>query len=299
MRSTRVLQNRLSLKLGVLGKVRLHPLLLGLVALAVGVGLWKSVVVLFLLVMLHELGHAAVAEYLGYEVEEVSLLPFGGVAKMSLGNIGFMPRHEAFIAIAGPVVNFLLIFVSYILWLTHFWSHSFFLTVVHMNLWIALFNLLPAMPLDGGRILRAARSRSIGFETATVEAYRLGLSLGLVLLVLGVVAIWAGYAHVGLIILAVFLLFSSWMGIRGLRMETVRFLDAKRRQNGGIDEVRLLAVNEMSTVRDVVRRFGPNRYHVVYVLNDKGSIIDEIEEDELLSAVFAGRWLSTLGEVRS
>jgi stage IV sporulation protein FB len=298
MRPMGAVRNHLTPRLGVLGKIRLHPLLLGLVALAVGAGLWKSVVVLFLLVMLHELGHAAVAEYLGYEVEEVSLLPFGGVAKMSLGNIGFKPRHEAFIAIAGPLVNFFLILISYILWLSHLWSHSFFISVVHMNLWIALFNLLPAMPLDGGRILRAARSRSIGFETATVEAYGLGFALALVLLLLGVVSLWAGFAHFGLIILSFFLLFSSWVGLRGLKMETIRFLDAKRRQTAGVDEVRMLAVNDSTTVRDVVRRFGPNRYHIVYVLDPEGGIIDEIEEDELLDAVFAGRWLNRLGEFR-
>jgi len=284
---------------GILGKVRVHPLLVLLVLLAAGIGLWRDVVVLFILVTLHELGHATVAEWLGYEVDEVSLLPFGGVAQMSYGDIGFVPKHEVAIAIAGPLVNLLLIGLGAGLHFVSFWHHSFTVLTMRLNLSIVLFNLLPAMPLDGGRILRAAQSRTLGFESATREAYRLGIVLAGVLLVMGAVSLWAGFPHVGLLILASFLLYSAILGLRGMRVETVRFLDAKRRSPHRVDGVRAFAVAGDQTVRDVVKQFAPDTYHFVYVLDETGAIADEVEERELLDAVFQGNWLQRLDSLHN
>lgn len=281
-----------------LRKVRVHPLFILLVLAAAGLGVWRSVVVLFALVSLHELGHAAVANQLGYEVEEVSLLPFGGVAKLSYGSIGFKPRHEAYIAIAGPFVNLFMIGLASVCYLTRLWSQDFFELVVQLNIWIAIFNLLPGLPLDGGRILRAARSRAIGFESATREAYRMGLALAAVLLVIGGASLWAGYPHLGALLLGVFLVVSVVVGQREITSETIRFLDAKRRKGGVAPEVvRAFAAPMDATVREVVRQFAPDRYHMVYVRDDNGAVITILEEDELLEEVFQGHLLYTLRNI--
>ncbi|MCF8563559.1 M50 family metallopeptidase [Alicyclobacillus tolerans] len=282
---------------GIFGKVRLHPLFLALAVFAVGVGLWRDLVVLFLLVMLHELGHAAMATQLGYQVEEVSLLPFGGVAKISYGNVGFRPRHEAAIAIAGPFINFALIGLSWVMWSLGFWSVDFFQRVVQLNLWIAVFNLLPGLPLDGGRVLRAARSRTLGYEGATQEAYKMALAISFGLLVLGGLALWSGYPHAGILILGLFLLVTAWTGRRDVSVETVRFLDSRRRQGYVRPQVvRALAVSGENSVREVVKQFAPDRYHMVYILDREGTVRTVLEEDEILDAVFAGRWMDKLEE---
>jgi stage IV sporulation protein FB len=284
--------------IGIFGKVHIHPLSIVLIVLACGAGLWREIVVLFILIMLHELGHAATAYSLGYEVESVSLLPFGGVARMSYGNIGFTPKHEALIAISGPMVNFILTLFAVLLSALGFWSHAFAYDTIRLNTWIAVFNLLPAMPLDGGRILRAARSRSHGFETATREAYAVGMVFATVLLMLGGISLWAGYPHFGILVLGVFLFVSAWVGRREIRMELMRFLDAKkRRQKQSIDEVRSFAVPSEATVKDVVTRFGPDRFHLIYVIGDSGEVHHVLQEDDLLKAVFDGEWLKPVGEV--
>ncbi|MCL6625399.1 MAG: M50 family metallopeptidase [Alicyclobacillus shizuokensis] len=280
---------------GILARIRVHPLFLALLLLAVIIGFWRNMVVLFILVMLHELGHAMAANYLGYEVEEISLLPFGGVARLAYGRLGFVPRDEALIAIAGPLVNVLLIGVSYGLDAGGLWSVEFTSEVVRLNLWLVVFNLLPGLPLDGGRILRAARAREIGFEQATQEVYGVAFVLAIVLVILGGVSMWAGMPHLGMVILAAFLLITAWSGMRDIRVETIRFLDAKRRsERRQTLEVRAFAAPAQATVRDVVRRFSPDHYHMVYVLGASGQVATILEEDELLAAVFDGRWLDTL-----
>jgi stage IV sporulation protein FB len=285
------------LELRVLGRVRVHPLFLLLAGAAIVTGMWRDTLVLFLLVLLHELGHAAIANHLGYEVEEVSLLPFGGVAKLSLGSLGFVPAHEALIAVAGPLVNLALAVLAWCLYIVGLWSEAFYHSVVQLNLWIVVFNLLPGLPLDGGRVLRAARSRVVGYEEATREAYRVALWISVVLLCAGGVSLWAGYPHAGMLILGLFLLVSAWLGQRDLSMETIRFLDAKRRkQNAKPELVRSIAVPASATVRDVVQKFAPDRYHMVYVRDEQGNVCTVLEEEELLQAVFAGQYLMKLSE---
>jgi len=114
---------------------------------------------------------------------------------------------------------------------------------------------------------------------------------------LGGAALWAGYPHVGLLVLGLFLLVTAWTGRRDMAMDTVRFLDAKRRRQGRRPElIRSVAAPEDAVIRDIVKQFAPDRYHLVYVLDKEGGVRTILEEEELLEAVFAGRWLEPLSQ---
>jgi stage IV sporulation protein FB len=114
-------------------------------------------------VLLHELGHALVARRLGVHVSGIELSFFGGAAKMVQ-----MPRsadHEIAIAAAGPVVSLVLAGVGFGLGMaTHIWLLTW---IGWTNLILAGFNLIPALPMDGGRILRALLTRRMDFVRAT------------------------------------------------------------------------------------------------------------------------------------
>jgi len=139
-------------------------LLLGFVFLAYG-GLAGVFVVglAFGSVVLHELGHALVARRLGVHVSGIELSFFGGAAKMV-----DMPRradHEIAIAVAGPAVSLVLAGAGLGLGAA---LHSPFLGLIGwINVMIAGFNLIPALPMDGGRILRALLTRRMDFIRAT------------------------------------------------------------------------------------------------------------------------------------
>lgn len=284
--------------LSVFGKLKIHPLFVALLLGSVFLGMFRDTLTLFLLILFHELGHGLTANALGYEVQEVSLLPFGGVAKLAYGDIGFRPRHEALVAIAGPLVNLGIALFGFTLGALHLWSDSFTQLVLHLNLWIAVFNLLPALPLDGGRILRAARSRRIGYEVATREAYRMAFTLSILLFTIGVSSLWAGHPHVGMLVLGLFLFVSAYTGRRDVRMDTMRFLDAKRARNlQSPQEIRAIAAPKETSVKEVVVQFAPDRYHLVYVMGERGEVQTVLEEDALLDAVFEGRWLDKLENV--
>jgi len=143
-------------------------LMLGAVLLWMG-GLAGVFVVLvaFASVLLHELGHSVVARRLGVRIAGIELHFFGGAAKMI--DQPRSARDEILIAIAGPAVSVVLAAIG---WAAHAMlgtatGASLFYLIAYVNTVIALFNLIPALPMDGGRVLRATLSLFTSFERAT------------------------------------------------------------------------------------------------------------------------------------
>jgi Zn-dependent protease/predicted transcriptional regulator len=132
------------------------------------------VISLFVCVLLHELGHALCARLFGIGTREIMLYPFGGVAYLERDGA---PKEEFFVSLAGPVVNVviaILIGVSTTLGQSAQWDFdaNYWGLLLYANLFLALFNLIPAYPMDGGRIFRALLAWG-GVTRATVYATRL------------------------------------------------------------------------------------------------------------------------------
>lgn len=142
------------------------------------------IMTLFLCVVLHEYGHALAARKYGIITRDIILSPIGGLARLEA--IPREPRKELFIAIAGPAVNiFILILISIGLFIfqgTIFPLHFDFPTngfeflklVLLLNAVLFLFNLIPAFPMDGGRVLRALLAYKLEYKKATFIASRIG-----------------------------------------------------------------------------------------------------------------------------
>ncbi len=146
-----------------------------LIGLAGAVGLFASV-------LLHEAGHALVARRYGVEVKEIRLWFLGGVAQFD-----DMPRQrgaEAVVAIVGPIVSFAIGFVLLRLAPALVGSGAVFMVVAYLgvtNVALALFNLLPAIPLDGGRVLRSVLALALPRERATIVATSVSAAMAVLL----------------------------------------------------------------------------------------------------------------------
>ena len=148
-------------------------------------GAWNSVVfmvLLFLCVLAHEFGHIFTARAFGVATPDVTLLPIGGVARLE--RIPEAPREEFLIAMAGPLVNVvialgLMAFAGASVSGRHLAAvESVQVSMVDrlaaVNIFLAVFNLIPAFPMDGGRVLRALLSARLGFTRATEIAATIG-----------------------------------------------------------------------------------------------------------------------------
>ena len=141
---------------------------------------------LFSSVVLHELGHALAARRYGIPTREITLLPIGGVAMLE--RFPTNPRHEIVIALAGPAVSFALAAAAWPLArLAAATPLAFGLSeMATVNAILGLFNLVPALPMDGGRVLRGLLALRLGRGRATRIAARVGRVLAVGFVVLGV-----------------------------------------------------------------------------------------------------------------
>ena len=268
-------------------KVRVHPLFLLMIAASAATGMVVETLVLFTIVIVHELGHIFVATSYGYRIREMKILPFGGVAKLEHGAMGWNPRHEVAIAIAGPLNNLLMIFIALLLHAAGLWSDGLTQFFIKGNLTIGFFNLLPALPLDGGRILRAAMSREQGYRAATEVSIRMSYLLATVLIVLGLFSLWVGSLNLAYVMLGSFLMLAAWELRKGMQADMIRFLDAKRREKRRQPQVvRSLAVPGTMRVREVIENFAPDAYHMIYVLDEEKNVQTVLAEDDLVDSVF-------------
>jgi Zn-dependent protease len=144
----------------------------------------------FVSVLLHELGHSLVARRFGIKVLDISFWPLGGMARMS--EIPEEPRVEGWVAIAGPAVNFALVALAAPALVFALATdappllQSALQAFVAINVMLGVFNLVPAFPMDGGRILRALLARKMNYVRATEIAVRAGraVAAGMVALAL-------------------------------------------------------------------------------------------------------------------
>ena len=142
-----------------------------------------TVLLAFGSVLLHELGHALTARRLGVPIAGIELNFFGGAAKMT--RLPRSPRDEIVIAAAGPAVSLALGALGLGVGMLTGWS--FALLIGTINVVLGVFNLLPALPMDGGRILRAALARRRGFARATSAAVSVSRVFSVLFGVVGVV----------------------------------------------------------------------------------------------------------------
>lgn len=185
----------------------------GLVADAVS-GL-VFIVLVFTIVVLHELGHVLTARQFGVGTRDITLLPIGGVARLE--RMPTEPYQELLVALAGPAVNVVLaIFCFGVLMATSGPSAfapgavpglfsvegSLITKLLIVNVSLAVFNMIPAFPMDGGRVLRAFLAMNMGYVRATQIAASIGQFLALLL----------GFAGLFGPFLLIFIALFVWMG---------------------------------------------------------------------------------------
>lgn len=247
--------------------IKVHPTFL-LVLVAYGVlGQITQAFLIFSLVIGHELAHLLTAKAYGFRVIGLEIFPFGGAAQCEDLFEG-RKVEESIMALAGPVFNLILLFAAQALRWEGYWTGPSSEAFVQINFWLAAFNLIPVLPLDGGRIVRALFSDAFGFVQTTKVLARGGQILGGLLALLGLVWLEKGNAVDGvltLFVLAGFFWLSGKKEVEAARLTFLRQLTRKKEEllRKGLMKSKGITVTLDTPLVRIVEELTPDRYALI------------------------------------
>lgn len=265
---------------------RLHPLFLMVMAGSLLTGYFVELVTLFGIVVIHEWGHVAAARGFGWKVQEIQFLPFGGVAVMDDQGQG-SAWQEIAVYLAGPLQNALMIGLSILLQHTSVWDQEWGNYFLESNLVIGLFNLIPVLPLDGGKIMQSLMSLWLNYYSTLIVSTWTSLVSSVIVIVYSLGGWHSPGIRLNLLVIGCFLFYSNWFDYRNLPYLFLRFLVKRElwlsRTIGRGAQAQPIVVNGGNTVSHILHRFHRNKVHIIYVLNDKGVIQAILPEHRVLS----------------
>ena len=169
-------------------KFKIHPLFFVFGLYFALIGKVFSFLIFTLVALEHELGHFFASQKLGYKLNKITLLPYGAIIKGDL--LGLKYKDECKIALAGPLINFYTALLFIALWWIFPSLYTYTDVIVFASVSLAVINLLPCYPLDGGRFLYATLSIYFSRKTAKLVVNILGITLSLILMGLFVYSIF-------------------------------------------------------------------------------------------------------------
>lgn len=261
--------------------IHIHPMLWFIALIAIMTAQFQTLLLLFWIVLWHELGHVFAAHLFSWRVKRVLLLPFGGVAEMDEhGNRPFY--EELIVTIAGPLQHLIIFFIAYIAHHANVISSEMYRQLLEYNLSILLINLLPIWPLDGGKLLFLYRTMRTSFRRAHEQALYASIFF---LSVCFICLLTMAPMQINLWIIVCFLAHAVWLEWKQRTYVWIRFL--LERYYGKRIEYRALkrlVVDANDPLFRVLLLFHRGKKHAIIV--KKNQMEMELDENELLYAYF-------------
>lgn len=256
--------------------------LLGAAALG---GYAVHALILFGSLAAHELAHLLVAHLLGVEVEEVLLTPLGGVARLDPA-LEYEPQAEFAVALAGPFQSFFLAGLAYTLAAGSIWDRELLQFCFDINASLAFFNLLPALPLDGGRALRGILAHRLGHAAVSRWLGWSGRLVGLGLTALALAALGAGRIYPTALVAGPYLFWLAGQAEAGTLYRSMRALLRKRAEipRRRVVPARALVAVADARLREVLPQLAARQFHLVLVVDARLRPLGALTEAQLSEA---------------
>ncbi|URZ06062.1 site-2 protease family protein [Clostridium felsineum] len=237
-----------------------------------------------ILVIIHEITHYVTARIFGFSGFDVEILPFGAVLKLK--NIDYATQKEdIIISLSGPILNLILAVIFYVIFKDS--GRSVYYSLYVTNLSLGIFNLMPAYPLDGSRILKNILSEKITYRNASEISIYVSIFIGVIFLIISIFSFFFNVKNFNMLIVAFFILFCSFKE-KG-RMVYIVMGDIVRKKiiflRKGYIENRMISVSVENNLLNALKVVDKNKYTVITVLDKEMRVIDVIYEDEILEAL--------------
>lgn len=266
-----------------IGQIELlvHPLVVAVLAGALVLGKLNELIQILFALSVHEAAHAAAAAAFGSPVRSVTLMPFGGVIRMDMRALS--PHTEWCVAAAGPAASFIAAgaaaLTAYVSPLTGARLEPFLL----YSLTLGTVNLLPALPLDGGRIARCILEHWLKPQVAANVAAWTGVAAGTAMLVICAVGARYGAYNLTLPVMGLFLLLAAIGELRNAPEKQMARLWQKGDtvRTHGMD-VHVVAAHASMRGGEALRLLRANRFNCIRVVDERMRTVGELDEPALL-----------------
>ncbi len=277
-------------------QIRMHPLLLVVLAGACVLGRLYALLQAILALLMHEAAHAAAAVAFGCRLRSIDFYPFGGV--MRIDERRATADAEWCIAAAGPMMSYIAAGVAALTCYISPRAGARIEPFLTFSLTLATVNLMPALPLDGGRIMRFVLGRKLNISFAQRITAWTGIGIGAVMLLLCVVAAHYEIYNLTLPVMGVFLIFASAYELRTAPEKHLAALWQKEDaiQHGGM-EVHLFAAHASMRGDEALRLMRSNRYNCIRIVDEHMHLVGELDESTLLIGMVQHGSDSSIGEI--
>ena len=257
----------------------------------------KNLAISYCVVLVHELFHLWASLLLNVRVKSIIMMPFGMTMRLA-SNVIKSPAKECVIAISGPVSNIIMAFLGF-LYMSVAKKTPSALFFTALNVIIGFLNLLPAMPLDGGRILRSVLTQKIGFLGAVSVTKKITRAISIILCVSGTLILLVTKINPSLILVGSFILLSMISDSKNneyIIMKDILYSKDKIKDND-ILRSKLLCVGKGVTLGELIKKFDYSSFHLIGVINEEKKVAKIFSECEIVDAVTKKSTASTLSEI--
>ena len=240
----------------------------------------------YLIAFFHEISHFAVAVKLNVKPEKIIIMPFGITLRINSYNLR-NPKDEIKIAAAGPTCNAVMAIISTALYYNEFINYNLWLFSVTANCAIALINLLPALPLDGGRILRAYLTEKCGYiKASNITILITKICIGL-LCVLGLIILYKTKFNFSVLLIASFLITNCISEQRGSKMIMMREILYSRQKlaQEGVAKTGIISIMENTPAKKVLKFLSYNKYYTITMIDENMNILASMTETKLIESL--------------
>ncbi len=264
-----------------IGKAEIHIWFILLFSAGLFFDFFEALVIAYSITAVHELAHIFVAKMCRVEVDGVEILPFGITMRLAKNCIT-NTYDEIKIALAGPLSNFLIAYFVY-----GFYDGMYREYVITASLAMGIFNLLPALPLDGGRILRAFMVKKIGHIRATSFAISVTNVMAIFIIAGGLYAIYATGFNFSFLIIGSFLIANLTEEKKNADMIIMMdiLFSRKKLADKGISYGNVLVAETGQRAKSILKMLSYDRYYIISIADSRMSIVKTITETELIEAM--------------
>ena len=276
----------------------IHPLVFPLLLLSYATGGLYTLLTAYAIVCIHELFHLFAALLVRQRIGSVIVMPFGMTLRLSADLIKHTGK-EIFIAAAGPFANFLLLSLYPVL--AGFYNENLMALTVfrYINIIMLMMNLLPCLPLDGGRIVKALLIQRMGYIGAASLMRRISRIITVILAVLGVFLLILTRLNISLLIVAGFLalhLAEEERQNEYIIMQELLYNKEKLRKKGAMTS-RLITAMDNIPAQDIFKMLSYDSYYIIQVVDCDQKPLRTITEAQLVRAILEKGWRIFLAQI--